>query len=484
MVVSTDLTRMSVSDATMMTYAVGVSEIEIKAVRSEEPLPEACVAAIDIYEALRIEHNVLFARNERVGARLHRALEQLTVARPQREYRDGYERYDQETPRAFEPTRYHPVPEAEKRAIIRDLVERNTLKTALEPKAEAVDGALEVVRATCPDRPTTYQITSRIVPSLEHLYGLEIIGGGLSDDKLKVEIGADGLLTSVAATTADVSGTAVVEAAQTIGRFAGPSPWGVIIGPEEADYVPPPPPPGPIEESLLERCDLGDLRIDGLLAALSSRPECLDGRGIADLIAQTTYWGGAFEGLTPTLPQPLRMSLAELEGGTSFGDEADVDMTCAPVESREAGDQPQGLVLALPLPCRLIVQIDGVEVARANFVGLDERALYVVPIDRGTLVTNETKLSLASGQLTVVEIDRPSPVAAVVALPGEIVGGVVRGLTGAFTDSENLQNAQAQVFTAEAKLLDARRNALAARTAAAADEEADPAADPADSPDE
>lgn len=482
MVVSTDLTRLPVGDNTMLTYAVGVSEIEVKATRSEEPLPDECAAAIDIYEDLRIENDALVARYGRITGRLRETLWRLTIAPPRRESPDTHERGGWDYERS-EPTRYHPVADADKRDILRDLVERNALKTALETKAEAASSALETVRTTCPDRPVTYHITSRIVPSLEHLYGLEIVGGGLSDDKLKMEIGTDGLLTSVAATTADVSGTAIVEAAKTIGRFAGPSPWGELIGPDEPAYVPPPP-PGMLEVSLLERCGLATLQIDRLLAALSGRPECLDGRGIAELIARTSHWGEAFEGLTPALPQPLRMSLSDFEGFTAFGDEGEVETTCARVDGAEAGDQPRGLVLALPRPCRLIVRLDGVEVARANFMGLDERALYVVPIDRGTLVTNETKLTLGSGRLTVVDIERPSPVGAVVALPGDIVGGIVQGLTGAFTDSENLQNAQAKVFEAEAKLLEARRNALAARTAAAEDEEAEPAADAAGAADD
>jgi hypothetical protein len=88
---------------------------------------------------------------------------------------------------------------------------------------------------------------------------------------------------------------------------------------------------------------------------------------------------------------------------------------------------------------------------------------YVAPVDRGLFTTWKTDLTLQNGVLTGYKIESGSELEAAAALPAEMVGAVIQGIT----KRGQLFNSRATLVEAETKLVEAqasaRRRTLAAQ---------------------
>ncbi|MES2835542.1 MAG: hypothetical protein V4707_12630 [Pseudomonadota bacterium] len=466
MLVSVDLVQQPVQGA-IATYGVGISEIEVATLPygGVAALPEACKAALDVYDAARDAHG---PKAEEIN-RLNRRLEHLdnTLFFGRNAYYAALRAHDETANGRWG---WRPLSEAEKASVVAELIAYETAAAAARTSADGVERAQIRVEERCPEEDVRLQLTRHVEASSELLFAAVLRGGVMSDDKITIATGANGLLTSVDASAADQTGAAVEKAGELIGRFS-------VTG-GGAVYPPPPPSMLPPDKESLDRaaeCGIAALPPKRRLEVLAGRLECVDGPAIYQLINELRFWPGSFGDLRPQAPpRPQRFSLDDLIEGVTYG-EADLRAECAwPAETDGMIDAVyDGVVVATPLPCRLTATVDDGEVGRLAFVGLSTRALSVIPVERAMLVTNKTTLTLTNGAVSNAVVERPSVGAAVVGLPGRFIASLVKGVAAAFTDSTTIETARLNQINAEANRVRAETTLLQAQAMAPAWDVAD-----------
>ncbi len=449
MLTSVDLTKSSAP--VLMTYGVGVTEIELRQqpYGGGQDLPEACKSALDAYEIARSAHDAAAVPYARSAGSL---FEVLAYA-----WRDG------------DPRR---LSTAEKKAILADLKTLSAEGDAVVALADKARLGARLVGERCPEERSRIEVLSHVRPADGLIYGVNLSGGAMSNDALKLVTGADGLPTSVVATADDQTAVAVTSVARLIGRFAAPGLDGgglegvdlsEVLGFGELKTVDGEGFLGDLgSDTAAHRCGISAMPAKRRLAEMERRPNCADAASLILLAAELVHEPDELPSLRPERPdRPARHSLSELEAGVQYAG-ATVTVRCAAPHPRTAAVVESGLVVATPTPCLLTASEGRTEVARLSFVGLSERHLTVVPIDRAALVKNTTTLTLQDGMVTTVDVNRPSTGAAVAGLPGQFINGLVSGVTDAFKDSEAIETARVSQMTAETN----RMNAEAARIAA------------------
>lgn len=453
MVTSVDLTKSSAP--VLMTYGVGVTEIELR----QQPyggtteLPEACKAALDAYEVARSAHDaaaVPYARS--TGT----VLEVLAYA------------WGGGTPRRLST--------AEKKAILADLKALSVEGDAVVALADKARLGARLVGERCPEERNRIEVLSHVRTADGLIYGVNLSGGAMSNDALKLVTGADGLPTSVVATADDQTAAAVTSVARLIGRFAAPGlDGGGLEGLDFSQLVG----FGDLKDgdagdalaalgsdTAAHRCGISAMPAKRRLAEMERRPACADAASLILLAADLVHEPDELPSLRPERPdRPAWHSLSELEAGVRYAGTT-VRVRCAVPLPRTPAVVENGLVVATPTPCLLTASEDGREVARFSFVGLSERHLTVVPIERAALVKNATTLTLQNGMVTSVDVNRPSTGAALAGLPGQVINGLVSGVTDAFRDSEAIETARVSQMRAETSRIEAEAARIAQPTPA------------------
>ena len=131
-----------------------------------------------------------------------------------------------------------------------------------------------------------------------------------------------------------------------------------------------------------------------------------------------------------------------------------------------------GIVVSAPRTCRFLAKqarSDGagatanVVVAQNYFWALDSRDLVLLPTQRGIFVARSTTYTFSNGQVTGVNDSRPSEVAALVALPGNIVGTFISGVTTGVSNNLAFINGQTSDITAQVNKTNAETNLVNAK---------------------
>jgi hypothetical protein len=435
---SVDLTQAAVP--VLVTYGVGVTEVELKVppYGGAAGLPEACEGALTVYDAARTVHAERLVPYFRAA---DRATDGLTVL-------------DRAGARL--------LTALEKRTFLAEAKTVLTLGEALRAAEVTADRAKSRVWERCPDEPVRLEALAYVRPSSELLFGLELHGGTMSNDTLKVETGPNGMLTSVTASANDQSGAALLSVATLIGRLMG--------GPDEPAFIPPPPPPGDAGGSLTrpmtaaERCRLSALPASTRLAEMEKRLVCVDLSGLKTLFEDILFRPSRYYDMRPEIPPPpVRYSIAQLKAGVEY-EGMSLRVECVEPVAINLAVRSNGIVVAAPTPCQLVASDfeDDDRTHRFSFIGMSEDYLVVVPVERADLVNNTTTLNFQNGMITTVDASRPSVGAAAIGLPGQLINSFVSGFTSAFTDSAKIENARVAQMTAETE----RLNAEAARIVA------------------
>ncbi len=435
---SVDLTRTAAP--VLATYSVGVTEVELKVppYGGSAGLPEACEAALTAYDAARALHA---ERRDPYMRAADRATEGLAILA-----RNGAS----------------PLTALEKRTFLAEAKAAITLGEALRSAGAAAERARSRVSERCPDVPVRLEALAHVRPSSDFLFGLELQGGAMSNDALKVETGPNGMLTSVTASADDQSGAALLSVATLIGRLTGL--------PGEDSFVSPPSLPGDATEPLnrpltaADRCRLSALPVATRLAEMEKRLACVDLNGLRTLFGDILFRPFWYPDLRPEPPSPpVRYSIAQLKAGVEY-EGFNLKVECVEPAAITLQPRSNGIVVAAPTPCQLVATDpdDGAQTHRFSFIGMSEDHLAVIPVERADLVNNTTSLNFQNGMVTTMDATRPSVGAAAFGLPGRLISSVVGGVTGAFTDSAAIENARVAQMTAET----ARLNAEAARIVA------------------
>lgn len=421
MLTSVDLTTSA--DPVLAAYGVGITEIEVKAAPAGGGgwLAEPCKTALDAYDTARVAHEAQLGPYFRAATRIMHGLEVLD-----------------ETPNRA-------LTSLEKRSFLAEAKALMSLGEILGTLQAAADRAQWRVRERCPvEHALQLEALAHVRSSSSLLFGLELQGGVLSDDALKIEAGTDGLLTSVSATADDQSGAAIVNVATLIGRLTAPFP-----------PAPPPPPSG--TESLVrmrsaaaDRCRLSALSAAARLAEMEKRLTCVDLDGLKILVADLAIQPRTYPDYRPDDPPPARYSLSELKAGVEY-EGVSLVADCVEPSPLIRTARMEGLVVATPTPCQLFAleSPDGPITQRFSFIGMSEEHLMVVPVDRADLVKNTTSLAFRDGMVATVEVSRPSQGAAALGLPARMINGLVSGVTQAFKDSEAIEEARVAQMEAE-----------------------------------
>lgn len=471
------------ADGSVVTYAVGVTQLTLTATQSDAELPASCMSALEAYQ----EAVNGFVDAEAVVNDTARPLSQIAdrIYRPDDlslNNRDGSATDEQTvTPAQLASAVETALPLARRFEAIRS--------DADEAHAAALS-RLRLVRRTCPERPVSITMAQTVRPSQEAIFGLRLYGGATSSDNLSVQT-ERGILTSVAMTADDQSAVIATGIGKTIGQILAPSPWGSLAGyrPDFAWGMAGPDSQLGFELSspsapLFENCDAPD-EVVPALAYYQRRTECLSAEEFYRLITALTdtYWSELPAALDE-LPPPATYDLANIllnsrqaeELGRGIGDlefgRYRLRIFCNPDKERAPRDwvsesPVDGLVLALPLSCKYKVVEQNAVLGEGYFLGLSDQQLYVMPVDRQVFASNVTSLTLTSGALTGVTLNRPSPVASIIGLPGNVLGGAVSGITAGLQGDENIRNAEAARLKAETALLAARAEREARNTTSA-----------------
>ncbi len=126
-----------------------------------------------------------------------------------------------------------------------------------------------------------------------------------------------------------------------------------------------------------------------------------------------------------------------------------------------------GLVVSASRSCRIDArQVDtGLPLANANLWLQDSRYLTLLPMQRAALVPRTVEYDFQNGSATGVSDNRPSTAAALVALPGNIAGSLVSGVTAAVTNRNTVTNDKTSQLTTQTNYLAAQTQLLNAQLA-------------------
>ncbi|GAA0610606.1 hypothetical protein GCM10009422_01780 [Brevundimonas kwangchunensis] len=458
MLTSVDLRR-EAADGALATYAIGVTDIEIRRqpYGGAATLPEACADALATYDAARASYDEAWTPYDRARTDAADILSRLAEASP--------------------PS----LTELQKRTTLARLRTLSGLANAARAAEAVALRAEERVDERCPVEQPRLEALSYVRPSPQLLFGLRLDGGMMSNDTLTIETSPDGLLTSITASADDQAGAAVVETATLIGRFSvsgssvagvvpdvslgytaavaapggGSSNWLSQLFPGLAAVAPPPPPPPP--PTAAERCRIAALPPEAQMDRMDERLDCVDLPSLRHLLQRVGYPSRAFPNKRPKAPLlPERFPLTELQRGGVHYDGLTISANCMQPVSSDLPTPAPGVVVATPTPCELVIDTnDGHRPRRFGFTGVSARHLTVVPVERADLVRNTTDLDFRSGMVSSVDVERPSVGAAAFALPGRAVTGVVRGITDALGNSKAIEEARVAQMTAETSRIQA-----------------------------
>lgn len=459
MLTSVDLRR-EPADGTLATYAVGVTDIEIRRqpYGGAAALPAACADALTAYDTARTSYDEAWTPYDRARTDAADILSRLAEASPRG------------------------LTDLQKRTTLVRMRALSGLANAARAAEAVALRAEERVDERCPVEQPRLEALSYVRPSPQLLFGLRLGGGMMSNDTLTIQTSPEGLLTSINASADDQSGTAVVETATLIGRFSvsGSSVAGVVpdvspgfsaaaaaVGgstgwlsrllPGLPAVAPPPAPPPPPPPTAAERCRIAALPPEAQLDRMDARLDCVDLPSLRHLLQRVGHPSRTFPNKRPKAPLlPERFPLTELQGRGVQYDGLTISADCMrPVSSYLPTPAP-GVVVATPTPCELVIDTnDGHRPRRFGFTGLSARHLTVVPVERADLVRNTTDLVFRSGMISSVDVERPSVGAAAFALPGRAVSGVVRGITDALGNSKAIEDARVAQMTAETSRIQA-----------------------------
>ena len=329
-------------------------------------------------------------------------------------------------------------------------------------------------------------LSTEVVPDRSKPYVLLLADDPWSSDKLSVKIDTKGLLTAISTTADDKSGEAIVEAAKTIGTI-----YGTVSPLNVASFQTPPNLNASSNFGLSVKSKFSfesQFKIDsedGFRNYLSS--------ALLDLkIAPPDPFPEL--PLTSLPDHPFQFSTRDIEKlkvefpleDSGFFLKADCDtpskdMTRSATQTKTADgilkSAYSGAMMSSPRICEIsIIQKEsdiksGRESIKKYWVNLmdSDRPMEVL-LPRTRLVSRPTSYAFKDGQLTDLNYEKPSTIAAGVALPGKIIGGLLSGLIagvegpgGVYSAQAKYLDAQASVYTSQAALIKAKSDADAAK---------------------
>ncbi len=472
---STPINLVEDADNSHLIYAVGVTQLRLTAKAAETELPAQCQSALSAYETAWSQfvedEFALRTKGVEVGRLARDVLPFRTSSRPWGEREGQASRPEQEQPPALTGAPLKAALDASL-PLVRDL---RSAERRAESSYDSALARLEVARRVCPDRPVTIDVRQSVRPSQSGVFALRLHGGLTSSDDLTVQT-QQGVLTSMAMTADDQSAQIATAIGKSIGQFFAPSPWGSLEGYQAArgEYPPPPPP------LLEEECVIPPETLDAL-EYLTQNERCLTAEALHNILSSAQIWTPQEPLRSVFTPMPPE-TIFDLEdilgsGGEQQFGEYYLRVDCGAYRAdRLIQNEVEGLVLALPMSCRFRITLEESIIGQGAFLGTADRWLYVMPVHRQVFVRNETRLTLTDGALTEANLKRPSPVAAIVQLPGTILGGVVSGITAGLEGDEAIRNAEVARLRAETALLAARAEREARQTPQAAPPASPPAA--------
>ncbi|MDE1150250.1 MAG: hypothetical protein PW843_27180 [Azospirillaceae bacterium] len=155
-------------------------------------------------------------------------------------------------------------------------------------------------------------------------------------------------------------------------------------------------------------------------------------------------------------PAPQNYEILKLGKDNNITENIAISATCGQELFRSDNTSYSGVVVSLPRPCTIDVTMGKQSLAHASVLALDSRSLYVVPVERTSLVKQTTHIDFTNGRVTNAQYVRPSPVVAAVSLPSNIVGGFLGGIVGGITGQKDSVTAETDLINAKANLLTAQ----------------------------
>jgi hypothetical protein len=246
-----------------------------------------------------------------------------------------------------------------------------------------------------------------------------------------------------------------------------------------ADLDAPPPSPGPCDESLdtvtkIDAC-LATVREERAVAfAEGDKAPPMD---VAKDLRAAAVATRRLPGRTPAEARSRAVEQARVVLAR-YG--LSLSMSCSARQGAVAGDIPEGasaeeqrdhvyggIVVSAARSCRFDATQDrsGQALANAELWVQDSRYLTLLPMQRAALVARTAEYDFSGGQATGVTDNRPSTAAALVALPGNIAGALVSGVTANFTNRNAVTNDQTAQLNAQAGKLNAEAALIKAKAA-------------------
>lgn len=389
-----------------------------------------------------------------------------------------------------------PVSDAALKPILASLQQYQKDSPAAIALAHVANQTYDVIEAEC-QTPIKVELKHIVDADPDHIFQLTLNTDDFASDQLTVKTDEAGLPVLVETAADDQTGTFLTSLATSVGTIVGlvkpiPLPIGdaasiVVTGsktrPVKAVGRPPtldeliaalskappqqrphllayimnminsalPPTPESIDPAipsaaqtyLISDLEKGPLRIADGIALQAACGLRLSASPIPVKTADGKIVPNHYPGVVASLPRPctVRVSLVKrFDPPKSEGDFADLDPSELPPLLKMGG---QNFAL-------------GPDLARASFLALDSKALFVVPIERSTLVKRTAHIEFAAGRVVNTQYTRPSPAVAAASLPANVVGGFLSGIVGGITGRTNSVKAETDLVNAKAAMLAAQ----------------------------
>jgi len=343
-----------------------------------------------------------------------------------------------------------------------------------------------VIVETCPPREAQITLTHRVVPDPDHVYYLRARRDLMADDTFDFHVGENGLLSAVSTTAVDRTGDVAASAAAVIGRFSAMS--GLDLGPGAGggslgEYPMlggsgPNGRPDPLEpaDTSAACADISTASFSALARGLAGKPDCVT---LRRLIFAVGHWPPSPEipvNPRPPFPKTTWLTLAELKAGMNVPYLVQISANCGGEPANEASSRADaagpadypGVVTAMLRPCEVKAVVSDRKIAYFSFVAVDSDHPLILPLDRTRFVKREMGYEFANGTATHAKDARPSPAIAVVALPSQVIGGLLSGITDTFKGQTSIEQQEQQYYSAEAARMQARAALQRAQQADAA----------------
>ena len=327
-------------------------------------------------------------------------------------------------------------------------------------------------------------LTNEVIADRDHPYALLMADDAWSSDKVSAKLDAKGMLTAISTTADDKTTEALTEAASAIGVIYGTlNPLGAGNFQQLSGLktqVSPLAGVGGWKTFGFESEGIGDPE-DAFRIALQ--------KALKELVTKTpTPLPTIKLRSLPDHPFRFRMKdILDLKAGQGLGDTGyflQAKCSPAPGDLKRSAQPPgssdkslnaasMGVMMSSPRTCELTVakaEVGGtpdyVNGDKSWVSLLDSGSPMEVFLPRTRLINRPTSYAFKEGQLTELSYEKPSTVAAAVALPGKIIGGLFSGLVsgiqgpgGAYGAQAKYLDAQAAVYTSQAALIKAKSDA-------------------------